>query len=104
MGRYRFASCREQIVALASYFSVPAIYEFREFATTGGLISHGTSLMAVCRQIGIYAGRILKGAKPADLRVVQPPRSSWSSIKTAEALGLTIPPSILSRADKVIEP
>jgi putative tryptophan/tyrosine transport system substrate-binding protein len=104
MGRYRFASCREQIVALASYLSVPAIYEFREFATTGGLISHGTSLMAVCRQIGIYAGRILKGAKPADLRVVQPPRSSWSSIKTAEALGLTIPPSILSRADKVIEP
>jgi putative ABC transport system substrate-binding protein len=80
MGRYRFASCREQIVALASYLSVPAIYEFREFATTGGQISYGTSLMAVCRPIGIYAGRILKGAKPADLRVVEPPRSSWSSI------------------------
>jgi hypothetical protein len=53
MGRYRFASCREQIVALASYLSVPAIYEFREFATTGGQISYGTRLMAVCRQIGI---------------------------------------------------
>src|ERR1700730_2372724 len=80
MGRYRFASCREQIVALASYLSVPAIYEFREFATTGGQISYGTSLMDVCRQIGIYAGRILRGATPADLRVVEPPRSSWSSI------------------------
>jgi ABC-type uncharacterized transport system substrate-binding protein len=95
---------RRQLIALAAHHAMPAVYPLTDFAVDGGLMSYSPSLAQGYRQVGTYTGKILKGAKPSDLPVVQPSKLEFViNLKTAKALNLTLPPGLLAIADEVIE-
>jgi putative ABC transport system substrate-binding protein len=99
-----FAAHSEQLAALTVHHAVPAIFQYRHFAAAGGLLSYGSSETEYFRLVGIYAGKILKGEKPGDLPVQQSTKVELIvNLKTARALGLTVPLTLLGRADEVIE-